>query len=300
MASQRWILAVCAAAAAACGGGGGGGGGRIANPAASTTFSYPDPTSALPPMLASDAVSTAASLDGTLTPDGALLLQETLFAAASDALGDMGGPFAVAGSDALGQMRPSELIPSEAVPMMRQARAAALSAPGGGTFATSCYTATASTVTFRGCSITETSTDGTSFTVTVDGHVTGAPGTATWELSIGLVMASPDGRISARYDDLGSVTVTATTMKARQDTILQASANFGGQSDAMALGQTADLDVVLDPPAACATRIVDGTLEAKRVWIRRPAGATHTDLPDVGVKYSWDGCDVGTFQLATR
>jgi hypothetical protein len=299
MASRRSILAMCLVVAAAACGGGGGGGGRPANPAASATFTYPPATGATMPFLASDAVAVAASLDGALTADGALLLQETLFAAASGALGLTSDPFIAAPSDALGRA-PSERFASEALPLARQARAAALTAPGGGTFATGCYTATATTVTFRGCTVTETSTDGTSITVSVDGQVTGAPGTAAWELSLGLVLASPEGRISARYDDLGSVTVTPTTAKARQDTVLQASVTFGRESDALALGQIADLDVVLDAPAACATRIVDGTFEAKRVWIRRPGGATSVELPDVGVKYSWDGCDAGTFQLASR
>jgi hypothetical protein len=56
-------------------------------------------------------------------------------------------------------------------------------------------------------------------------------------------------------------------------------------------------DVTYDKANTCVT---SGTLEAKRVWVKRPSGESETSLPSKGAKVTWQSCDAGSIAFSTN
>jgi hypothetical protein len=91
----------------------------------------------------------------------------------------------------------------------------------------------------------------------------------------------------------------STTAKAHQEIALAMTLRAQGQSARIGVAQSADLDATIASPQSCATRVVDGTFEAKRVWTELPAQARdEPELEDRGVKLTWTGCGQATAQFA--
>jgi hypothetical protein len=289
--SKRIAVALCACVLAACGGGKD----DHVNAAAGTTFSYAEPQQSLStPSSASDAIESLAAFQTSSDEATAMAVQGALMAVAFDAIpeDDFGlGGFAATTAD------PRALV--------RDARSR--------TFATAFGSATAATqfngectavanaadgvttVTFGNCQYTDVSADG-SMTLTVNGKVVGRPGAVTWDVRYTVAFSSADARIAFAYHDVGDVAVTPATVVAHQEADIAASFSGGGQSASLALAQAVDLDVAID--STCATKITGGTLEAKRVWTKRPSGASSTDVVNRGVLFSWTGCDLATVQFS--
>jgi hypothetical protein len=287
MTMTRRLLAVIAClGAAACGGGGGG---NAANPAASRTFTYGGTATPAPPgaaEAASAALLDAASFDAGAGPD-ATGVTGALFAAADAALGGSATTF---------------VAPADPLPALRRARARALALAGpigeglgpDPAFPRGCYVVSGSTVTFSRCTMTEVTEEG-SVRVTLDGTVSGAPGSVAWDLTIGALvsMSSAEGAFTANlgYDDAGTFAVTATTAKAHQEAALAITVEGDGQTARVRVAQAADLDTTIAPADVCSTRITGGTFEAKRVWSEVPAEARdEPEFRDRGVKLTWTGC----------
>jgi hypothetical protein len=55
--------------------------------------------------------------------------------------------------------------------------------------------------------------------------------------------------------------------------------------------------VTYDKVNACVT---GGTLEAKRVWVKRPSGESATSLPSKGAKVTWQSCGTGSIAFSTN
>jgi hypothetical protein len=288
--SKRIPVALCACVLAACGGGKD----DHVNAAAGTTFSYGAQQPASAPSSASDAIESLAAFQTSSDEATAMAVQGALMAVAFDAIpeDDFGlGGFAATTAD------PKALV--------RDARSR--------TFATAFGTATAATqfngectavanaadgvttVTFGNCQYTDVSTDG-SMTLTVNGKVVGRPGAVTWDVRYTVAFSSADARLAFAYHDVGDVAVTPATVVAHQEADIAASVSGGGQSASLGLAQAVDLDVAID--STCATKITGGTLEAKRVWTKRPSGASSTEFVNRGVLFDWSGCGIATVQFS--
>jgi hypothetical protein len=50
----------------------------------------------------------------------------------------------------------------------------------------------------------------------------------------------------------------------------------------------------------CASGVTGGTLEARRVWVARPAGVPASQLPDEAARVEWTGCGTATLRLGSR
>lgn len=280
-------LALCGAVLAACGGDD-----ERVNAATARTFSYGPAAPAPAPLAASDAVGGVLAFQTSSDESTAVAAQGSLMQAAFEALGDDIGIAGFASTSA----NPSALV--------RDARSRALTAALGGAAATQfsgACTVTEQgadgvvTVVFGNCEYTESSVDGT-ITVRVSGRVVGGPGNVRWDMTYNADFAGPDATLLFGYHDVGSVDVTATTLKAHQEADLGATMSSGGQRLELGLAQSVDLDLILD--GSCDTRITGGTLEAKRVWTKRPSGASASELADRGVLFSWLGCGVAEVRFS--
>jgi hypothetical protein len=294
--TRRLALLIACLGAAACGGGDKK---DAANPAASRTFTYSGAAVAPPAGAtgaASEALVSADLFDASAGADAATGVNGALFEAADAALG---------GSAGFGFVKTDPLPALRAV----RSRALALAGPLGGevgdaSFPPGCHVVAGGTVTFDDCTLTQTTTDGT-IRVTLDGTVSGAPGTVSWDLVMGVAVnvSTTDGAfvVNATYHDAGSFAVTAATALAEQRATLEISAQGNGQSARLRVAQAADLDVDIVPPAECSTRIVDGTFEARRVWTEVPSQARgEPEFTDRGVKLDWTGCGVATAQFSAQ
>jgi hypothetical protein len=164
-----------------------------------------------------------------------------------------------------------------------------------------CVTTTATSVAFKACAISISDVDahGTlhldgSFTVSSDHR------TFDWGLtlagSITVTATDFSGTGTIDFHESGTLTVTASTMQGNMLAELGASATAStGESDALGVHEAMVVDVTYrSSPSVCVT---GGTLEAKRVWTRRPSGSTATDLPDKAARLSWTGCNAGTIAV---
>lgn len=287
--SNRIMIALCCCVLAACGGGKD----EHVNAATAKTFSYGPEQPWTAPSSAGDAISSIASFQASADEVSAVAVQGALMQVAFEAFeDDLGlGGFAATTAD------PAALV--------RDARARTLkTAFGLATAATQfngeCTVVAngadgATTVTFGNCQVTDSSVDG-SMTLTVNGKVVGRPGAVNWDVRYTVAFSSTDGRIDFAYHDVGDVAVTPATVVAHQEADIAASVSSDGQSASLGLAQSVDLDVAID--STCATNITGGTLEAKRVWTKRPSGASSTDLPDGGVRFAWNGCGTAAVQFS--
>ncbi|HET9555040.1 MAG TPA: hypothetical protein VFP50_18890 [Anaeromyxobacteraceae bacterium] len=278
------ILTTCALLAAC------GGSGTRSNAAAGKTFSYSAPVTATAAETAAlDAqVASAATLNGSLdasTAPNAVGMAD--FSGATDALLPQGATLRVA------------LPKSVSAPLPRLALSVAATS---GFDLPQCVsvnaTGTSGTITFSNCAVTSTTTDTytnvtTTTKVTLSGTVhSAAPGSLDWDLTAGVSMTDSQGvALSGSAHQHGDLTVTSTTIKGSMlaETALTMTAPGGSISAAVDESLTVDVTYTAGPPEC----VTGGTLEAKRVWVQRPQGATAAQLPDQAAKITWTGCGTG-------
>jgi hypothetical protein len=177
---------------------------------------------------------------------------------------------------------------------------------GAGFDVPACAAVASGKVTFTGCKVTVSqSSGGNTITgsVTVDGSVSlSANGqTLGWELTFGIDLAlagASSGTISARSHTKGTVAATDTTASGSMTGEHSLTVSAGGQTVSAALDESLTFDVTHS--SSCATGVTGGTLEAKRVWVTRPGGASPAQLPDEAVKVQWTGCGMATVQVGTH
>lgn len=169
-------------------------------------------------------------------------------------------------------------------------------------FDPACVTASLTRVTYSGCVVDVTNTDGT-WRVTVNGTVTRAllgtgPATANvaWDLSTHFDGTSTTTGYSLALDvhQTGAVTITepavstddwTLTGSARADTNLRFSMTGMSVSASETLLTDYNLAFQYDAALSQATP-TNGTIELRRVWTEQPAGSNE---PDVGVLFTWNG-----------
>lgn len=267
----KWagMLAACALVTA-CGGGSSG------NQAASRTFTYGAP-------VAATATETGA-LDGQLSMAASLQAQPD--AAGAVALADFSG----LSETLLGQGGVARLAAPQVAARLAGAPAASLVAEGYDNPA--CVTVTPTSVTLSGCSLVVVDVD-TTITTVVSGFLkVPAPGSLQWDLTARVTMATVDLTMTATVHQSGDWAVTDTTIQGAQRAETGITASAQGRSMSASMHESLDVDVTYEQgPPAC---ITGGTLEVKRVWVQRPAGADAGDLPDGAAKVTWTGCGTGT------
>jgi hypothetical protein len=169
-----------------------------------------------------------------------------------------------------------------------------------------CAVVTSGKVTFNGCSVTVSQSSGgtsTSGSVTVTGEVSLSADkqTLTWDLTHGVrltMSGSSPLSMSGSMHSAGRVVVTATTAVGSITSEVSLTVSGGGQTLSAALDESLAFDVTRSD--TCASSVTGGTLEAKRVWTTRPAGATPAQLPDEGATVEWTGCGTATLRLGSR
>jgi hypothetical protein len=141
-------------------------------------------------------------------------------------------------------------------------------------------------VRYQSCVVTMP--DGT--VMTVNGQFSLSGDVFAWDLTVGVSLNDVEfGMAMTASNHLyGSITFGATTIVGRARSDMSGSVTMDGQNFRFGATTIADLDLQYTAdPAFCVT---GGTLELRRVWTRRPTGATAADLPDEGVKFTWQGC----------
>lgn len=169
-----------------------------------------------------------------------------------------------------------------------------------------CATVTPTSATFSACRVTLSQTVGgntISAVMTLSGSASRAASGqgGTWDLNLGVdfnMTGQQSMAGSVRTHRAGSVEVTATTARGSATAENTVTATLNGQTVSAAYDESLAFD--LTHSATCATRVTGGTLEAKRVWVTRPNGATPAQLPDEAVKITWTACGVATVQIGVR
>jgi hypothetical protein len=151
-----------------------------------------------------------------------------------------------------------------------------------------CVTVTPTTVTFDHC---VTSSAGS--TSVTDGTFTVAAGGAelVWELRIDVESDSAGYHSTISLLSAGNLSTSATGMRGQFRAESTVSLTGNGYAFAYGLSEALLVDLSFVTTSAC---VVGGTLEARRVWTRRPSGVPATMYPDRGAKIIWTGCNQAT------
>ena len=283
---RKQIAAVAALlVGAACGGSN-----DTQNAAAGKTFTYGTPSAATS--------SQSSALQGQLA--GAIALNGATDASSAESLSDFGSvTSALLGEVDVGggllSASPQALTIAGGSPLRRLASVA-----DSGTFDNpGCVTKTATSLTLSGCkiSISDSATSSTA-TITADGSATLGGQTLTWKFTIGVDLNDSSGdSASVTVGRSGTLTVTSASIQGNVLSTLNGSWTVGGNSDSLAVSEAVILDgITFQTNPDC---ITGGTLEAKRVWAKRPSGMAATDYPDRGAKVTWTGCGIVTVAFST-
>ena len=152
-----------------------------------------------------------------------------------------------------------------------------------------CATVVSGKVTFNNCVDTEQG-----FSVTLNGSITAVAGHVTWAITAAFSGTSNGETINIAMNHTGDITVTDTTIKGNAASEFSGSVSASGQSASFGFAVAVLFDLTYQTaPTAC---ITGGTVEVRRVWTARPAGASGSVFADAGVKLIWSGCN--TFQVA--
>jgi len=169
-----------------------------------------------------------------------------------------------------------------------------------------CAAVTSGKVTFAGCRVTVSQSSGgssTSGSVTVDGEVSLSADrqTLTWDLTYGVALAMSGTSpltMSGTLHSAGRVVATPTTAVGAITSEIALTVSAGGQTVSAAVDESLAFDVTRSD--GCASGVTGGTLEARRVWASRPAGASPAQLPDAAARVEWTGCGAATVRLGSR
>ena len=146
---------------------------------------------------------------------------------------------------------------------------------------------TSASVTFQNCTDTESG-----FTFTLNGNITATSGTLNWNVTGSFSGVEQGVSINVNLHQSGTLTVTSTTVKGSATSSINGSVSGNGQSVSFGLDTAVAVDLTYT--ASC---ITSGTVEVKRVWTNKPAGASGPEFADVGVKITWSGTTCGTVQV---
>ena len=155
-----------------------------------------------------------------------------------------------------------------------------------------CATVTATSVTFNNCTVSESG-----FNVSISGNVTVNNKTVTWDIH-GTFSGSDNGiTFNINHSQSGSFSVTDTKITGQSISDFGGNISGQGQSIDFGLATAALVDLTYQTsPNFCVT---SGNVEVKRVWSKRPNGASGAQFADAGVKINWTGCGAITVAHST-
>jgi hypothetical protein len=251
------------------------------NAAAGATFAYGSPIAATPDQ-AGVMVSTVSSIDGFRAAPGT--------GSGLDAADTAGVTGALLQGGSMGSFSPSEVGVTSS---------AAFDVPA-------CAVVTTGKVTFNACRITVSQSSGgtsTNGSVTVTGEVSLSADrqTLTWDLTYGIGITTSGTSsltMTGTLHAAGRVVATPTTAVGTVATEVALTVSTGGQTLSAALDESLAFDVTRS--GSCASGVTGGTLEARRVWVARPAGVPASQLPDEAARVEWTGCGTATVRLGSR
>jgi len=259
------VIAMCAVLAA-CGGNSGSG----SNAAAGKTFSY----------------GAATTNDAAVTSVTSTMSSALSTTASASSLPSLAGSVSVVNSTLLG----SPYSTSQALSEQRSQALAAKVVTRSAEFTDeACHTETDTKITFNNCVYT----DGT-YSATVSGTAELLSDShAQWDLTIHETSTDTSVSFDFTYAFSGDLQGSDTALKGQLLESLDLSASGNGQSVALGLDESLDIDVTLD--SACDSRVVGGTLVGKRVWTKKPDGFNATDK---AARITWTACGEATIQLS--
>ncbi len=266
-------LAGVASLVCACGSSNGSNNNGGSNPPALRTFSYGAPAA---PSAAQSSTATVAqtrlvSVAGAggqrSTPEAAPALADQL-AAQLPLSGTLMAP--VPGPEALRALESAAAVAS--------GRSAALDT-------TTCATTTATSITFRNCTYSESGFNGT-----LNGSIQMTSTSATWDITYGASGTSGNTTFNMSFHWSGQVSWTQTTLQGFGRSEATGSSSSAGQSDSYSY--TAGWDANLTLQNGC---ITSGTLEIRRTVSSQTA--SQNALHDAAWKFTWTGCN--QVQVAT-
>jgi hypothetical protein len=160
-----------------------------------------------------------------------------------------------------------------------------------------CITVTPGQITYA-CHDSQTA-NGATTTVGLNGTLTRtvSSGTATyvWDITASLSESDSTGTGSASNHYTGNLAITATTVVGTSRVDLDASASARGVSDSLTVSHLANVNVTY--ASDC---ITGGTLELRRVWVKKPQYVTGVDTNNYGVLFTWSGCGTVTVAWGTQ
>lgn len=158
-------------------------------------------------------------------------------------------------------------------------------------------------VDFDGCTVSGNDSSG-SFKASVNGYFQASATAANWSLTIDVTASgsangqsgSVDGHYATSGDVKTSTSNSVVTVNGDLREELAMSWDINGQSGAFDLSEQLLLtDITYDQTQGCVT---SGTLEAKRVWVKKPSD--QTQLTDKAAKVTWQGCGTGSIMFSTN
>jgi hypothetical protein len=152
-----------------------------------------------------------------------------------------------------------------------------------------CAAVSGNTVTFSNCSEIYSS-----FTLTLNGTITGSAGTVTWNVTATFSGSQNGTTVNVALHESGTLTVTSTKVTGDALVEISASGSANGQSASLAVSHAVILDLTYQ--SGCATNVTGGLVEVKRAWTQKPSGASGSAYSDAGVKFTWTDCNAITVQ----
>lgn len=166
-----------------------------------------------------------------------------------------------------------------------------------------CVKEGADRVDFDGCTVSRSDSTG-SGKATLNGHFQASATAADWSLTLDLALSGSangqSGSIDLHYGTSGNVSSSTAgnlvTAKGDLREELAMDWNVNGQSGGFDVSEQLlflDPGITYDTSADC---VVSGTLEAKRVWVKKPSD--HPELTDKAAKVTWQSCGNGSVLLS--
>ena len=147
-----------------------------------------------------------------------------------------------------------------------------------------CVTLAPGLVTYSACTVALDT-----MMIRVDGKVSRTGPSLSWDLATRLTETDPQYSMTITVDATGALTFGPGTVNGRARSDTRASVSGTGMPSVRAAYTTlADLDLEFVRDPFCVT---GGTLELRRIWTERPAGApTDGQYADQGLLFGWQGC----------
>jgi hypothetical protein len=275
---RKLFLIGCAALVGACGGGGNNNnnnGGNNGTPGLKT-FSYGSP--AAPTQQQQNTANKA---------------QTQLNSAANAALnGQVSGAATLPTlTDTLANSLPASLMAVPGDPELISEGPVSFLARRSGALNENCYQFSQSTITYNNCTIS-----GTGFTETINGTLSVASSTSTWNLTVTWNYSGSGVTETGTYNWTGQLAFTGTTIIGQGRSSF--TGHYTGSGYTVDYAYTSGFDSNLTYQRTSTFCLAGGTLEVRRT-LNSTTNAQAAPVHDAGARYTWSGCGSVTVARGT-